>query len=112
MISESAGVDIGRLEIMTESEHRKKRSIAGFVTIVIFKLSLSKFRTCRRLGCNEPGLALTTETMSQERKGYASEIGTSTEASYHDIRIIPRLLHLLFCLKTDYGLMKGHMVHH
>ena len=97
---------------MSKRVHWKKRSVTGLVTIIVFKLTLGELRACCRLSCNEPCLFFSSETMSEEREGNTSEVGSTSETSDYDIRIVSGLFHLLLGLKTDDGLMKGHMIHY
>ena len=48
--------------------------------------------------------------MSHEWERYATEVGASSEASYHDVRILSSLLHLLLSLKAYDSLVEGDVV--
>ena len=97
---------------MAQSEHRKQRCVPGLISEIILELTLCKFRTGCRLCRYESGVSLSREVMTHERECYSTEIGSSAETSYDNVRILSCHLHLLLSLKTDDCLMQGHMIHH
>ena len=50
--------------------------------------------------------------MAHEGEGDTAEVGTTSEAADHDIRILASHLHLLLSLEADDGLMESYVIEH
>lgn len=113
MVTEPAGMDICRLEVMAEGVHRQERSVSGFVAEIVLELSAGQLRAGRRLGRDEAHLLRALlKLMAEERIGYSAEIRTSSEAGNDHVRLLSGELHLFFGLETDDGLMQADMIEH
>ena len=112
VITQTSGVNAGGFEIMAESIHGQQRSITFGVPEVIIKLSACKLGTRSGFSRDKADVLAFHELMTQERKRYASEVGTSAEAGYDNIGIIAREFHLFLGFQTYDGLMKHDMVKH
>src|SRR5574344_2399400 len=109
VITQTAGMYVGRVEIVAQCVHRQQRSISGFITEVVFELTSCQFRTTLRFGSDKLSLFAIENVMTHERESNAAEVGTAPEAGDDHIRIFAGHLHLFFSLKTDDSLMKGDM---
>ena len=112
MVAQTACVDVGGLEVVTQCVHREQWGVTSLVAEVVAELTAGEFRTAVRLGCNELGVALTTQVVTHEGEGDTTEVGTTAEAADHDIRIFASHLHLLFGLQADDGLVETYVVQH
>ena len=112
MITQTTGMNVGWLEIMTQSKHWQQWSVTCLITEIVLKLTASQLRTALWLCSNKFSMALASKVMTEEWEGNTTEVTTATETSNHLIRILTCHRHLLLCLKTDDGLVKCHMIEH
>ena len=112
MIAETAGMYIGRREIVAEGIHRNKRSITGLIAEIVLQHTACQFRTRRRLCCNKTRGALSRKVMAHEREGYARKVRAAAEASDNNVGILSGHLHLFLSLQADYSLVECHMIEH
>ena len=112
MITQTTSMNVGRLEVMTQGEHRQQRSVASLIAEVIFELTPCQLRTALWLGCDKLSVLLSAQIMTHEWESQSAEIASATEAGNHLIGIFASHLHLLFCLQSDDRLMQSHMVEH
>ena len=110
MITQTASMDIRRLEIMTQGVHWKQWCITSLITKVVFKLTTSQLRAAFRFCCNKFSILSILNLMTHEREGDSTKVTTTTKTSYHSIRILTSHSHLLFCLQTNDCLMKSHVI--
>ena len=74
VITQSAGVYVGWLEVVPQRIHGHQRRHAGRVAIVVLELSARKFRTRCRLNSNDTRLFALAQIAAQEREAYAGEV--------------------------------------
>ena len=110
MIAQTAGMDVGWLEVMTQGKHRQQWSISRFISEIILKLTTCQLRTALRFGSDKLGVLLATQVMTHEWESQSAKVTSATEAGNHLIRIFASHRHLLLCLQSDDGLVQSHMV--
>ena len=110
MITKTTSMDIGRLEVMSQSVHWQQWSITCLITKVVLKLTAGQLRTAIWLCSDKLSMLLTAQVMAHEWEGKTTKVTTTTETSNNGIRILTSHLHLLLCFKTNYSLMKSHMI--
>ena|SRR5574344_101775 len=98
MITETTCMNVGRLEIMTQSKHWQQWSVTCLITEIILELTASQLRTALRLCSNKLSMALACEVVTEEWEGNTTKVTTTTETSNHLIRILTCHRHLLLCL--------------
>ena len=87
----------------------RDRSIPGFITEVILELTTCQFRTRSRFGSNETSLFSFLYGVAHERERDTSEVGTTSETTDHDIRILACHFHLFFSFQSDNSLVESHV---
>ena len=112
MVTQSAGMDIGRLEAMTQRIHRQQRRIARGITEVVGEHSSRQFRTAGRLGSDKLGVLSFENLVAHKGESQSAEVAAATETGYHHVGIVVGKCHLLLCLQADDGLMERHMTQH
>ena len=113
MVPKTTGMDVSRLEVVPERVHRQQGRVAGFIAVVVFKLTAREFRTTLRLCCYKLRVFVgAVEDMTHEGKGNAAKVAAAPEACDDLIGIFTCHLHLLLCLQADDCLMERHVVEH
>ena len=74
MVAKSAGVDVGRHEVVSEGEHGQQGCVAGFVAKVILEHAACEFRARGRFGCDELRLLAVEDVVAHEGEGDAAEV--------------------------------------
>ena len=97
---------------MTQGIHGQQRGVSCYIAKVILEHAMGQFRTTGWLGCYETGLLAFQNIVTHEGEGNTTEIRTTAKASYDNIGIFTRLLHLFLCLQSDNSLMQGNMAQH
>ena len=112
VVAQTAGVDVGGLEVVAQGVHGQQWRVAGLVAEVVAELSSGELGAAVGLCGDELGLLAVEQVVAHEGEGDASEVGASSEASDDDIGILAGHLHLLLGLKADDGLVQPHVVEH
>ena len=111
MIPQSAGVNRGWDELVSQRVHHQERCIAGNISKIIFAGTFSQSRTGARFDRNQSQvLSCSTEFVSEKRESQAGEIASASMTRDDDIGVVSRLFHLLQRLLPDDRLMQKDMV--
>lgn len=109
MISESAGVDVGRFELMSEGEHWEKGGVTSLISEVVLEDSSCEFRAACGFGGDEFCLLTVFDVVPHERESDSAEVASSAEAGYDFVGIFAGQLHLFFGFQSDDGLMESYV---
>lgn len=94
VVTQSACMDVGRSEVVSQGEHRQEGSVARFVSEVVLEMSARQFWARCRFGCDVTCLFPFLDAMAHERETDAAEVGTAAETADDDVRIFTGHFHL------------------
>ena len=112
VVTQTAGMDVGRLELVAQREHGEQRRVASLIAKVVLELAACQLRTALWLGSNELGGLAVLDVVTHKGEGDAAEVATAAKAGNHHVGIFASHSHLLLGLQSDDGLMERHMVEH
>ena len=113
VVAQTAGVDVGWLEVMAQREHGQQGCVACLVAKVVAELSAGELRAAVGLGGNELSVGVpAAQLVAHEGEGDATEVAAAAEASDDHVGILAGHLHLLLGLQADDGLVQAHVVEH
>jgi len=111
VITQAAGMDRRRHEVMAEGVHLHQRRVAGDIAEVIGIDTLGQARAGTRLGRHQAHL-LARRFIGEEGEGGAGEVGAAAAAGEHHVGIVTDLLELLLGFQADHRLVQADVVEH
>ena len=110
MVAQSSGVDICRLEVVSQRIHGQHGSHARHVAEVVLERAAREFGARGGFDGHDARAGSFAEVAAQEREADACEVRTAAEAADHHVGFVARHLHLHERLLADDGLVQQHVV--
>ena len=110
VIAQTSGVNVRRVEVVSQRIHREQRSEACHVAEVVLELTARQLGTRLGFDGDYAGIFTFGQVIAQEREADAGEVAASSEATDHHVRVLPEQLHLFHGLLADDRLVQQYVV--